>query len=187
MSKDLDHKYIATLVLKLQRGDSDAFTQIYGLTYNKVYNYARHYLRDDYLAQDAVQEIYISALKNLHKLNDPSLFIAWINRIAFHVCFDMTKSRNQGYGEVSAEMLEEISEIRSSDATPEDEAFVKDEETRLKAAVDALPPGEREIVTLRFYNNMKIDDIVDATGLSKSTVKRQLKSALDRLKNRMKD
>ena len=184
---ELSYTNLAEYVIRAREGDSNAFAELYSITYSKIYNYSRHYLRDDYLAQDAVQEIYISALKNLHKLNDPSLFIAWINRIAFHVCFDMSKSRNQGYGEISAEMLEEISEIKSSDATPEDEAFLKDEETRLKAAVEALPPGEREIITLRFYNGMKIVDIVDATGISKSTVKRQLKSALDRLKNRMKD
>ena len=94
--KELNTGYIAGLVLRARQDDSDAFAELYAMTYNKVYNYARHYLRDDFLAQDAMQEVYILALKNLSKLNDPTLFIAWLNRIAFHVCFDMSKKLKSG-------------------------------------------------------------------------------------------
>lgn len=89
--KEPDHTYIANLVIRSQKGNSDAFAEIYAMTYNKVYNYCCHYLRDTYLAQDAVQEIYISALKNIHKIKDPTLFIAWINQISFHICYDICK------------------------------------------------------------------------------------------------
>ena len=51
--KDLNIPYIAGLVIRAQHSDSDAFAELYALTYNKVYNYTRHYLRDDFLAQDA--------------------------------------------------------------------------------------------------------------------------------------
>ena len=54
--KDLNIPYIAGLVIRAQHSDSDAFAELYALTYNKVYNYTRHYLRDDFLAQDAMQE-----------------------------------------------------------------------------------------------------------------------------------
>ena len=94
--KDMNIPYIAGLVIRAQHSDSDAFAELYALTYNKVYNYTRHYLRDDFLAQDAMQEVYILALKNIGKLNDPAVFIAWLNRICFHVCYDMTqKNRPQ--------------------------------------------------------------------------------------------
>ena len=83
--KDMNIPYIAGLVIRAQHSDSDAFAELYALTYNKVYNYTRHYLRDDFLAQDAMQEVYILALKNIGKLNDPTVFIAWLNRICFHV------------------------------------------------------------------------------------------------------
>ena len=89
--REPDHQQLAALVLLIQHNNNDAFAELYALTYNKVYNYARHYLRDDFLAQDAVQEIYISVLKNIGKLKDPMLFIAWLNQISFHVCFDISK------------------------------------------------------------------------------------------------
>ena len=71
--KDMNIPYIAGLVIRAQHSDSDAFAELYALTYNKVYNYTRHYLRDDFLAQDAMQEVYILALKNIGKLNDPTV------------------------------------------------------------------------------------------------------------------
>ena len=92
--KELDIPFIAKLVVRARANDSDAFAELYALTYRKVYNYTRHYLRDDYLAQDAMQEVYILALKNIKKLNDPNLFVAWLNRISFNVCYDMTKKQN---------------------------------------------------------------------------------------------
>ena len=97
---DFNHSYIGGLVLLAQENDSDAFAELYALTYKHIYNYAGHYLRDPYLAQDAVQETYISALKNIKDIKDPSLFVAWINQICFHVCYDMSKTNDKG-GEVA--------------------------------------------------------------------------------------
>lgn len=50
-----NHRQIAMLVsLFIEENDSNAFAQLYGLTYNKIYNYACYYLKDTYLAQDAL-------------------------------------------------------------------------------------------------------------------------------------
>lgn len=183
---EYSHEYIGEFVKRAQCGDSDAFAELYNMTFNKVYNYSRHYLRDDYLAQDAVQEVFISALKNIQKLNDPTLFVAWLNQISFHVCFDMAKAHKSDYGEVDSEMLEEICDTKK-DSNPEETALDNDESKRLKEAISKLSVSEQELVTLRFFNSMKIDDIVNATGISRSTVKRQLASITDKLKRLMKE
>ena len=181
---EFSHTYIAEYVRRAQNGDSDAFAELYNMTFNKVYNYTRHYLRDDYLAQDAVQEIFVSALKNIKKLNDPTLFVAWLNQISFHVCFDMAKAHKSDYGEADPELLEEVCDTKRT-TNPEASALDRDESKRLFEAIDNLSVSERELVTLRYFNSMKIDDIVSATGISRSTVKRQLAAAVSKLKNLM--
>lgn len=178
------HTLIASLVRRTQNGDNNAFAELYSLTYGKVFNYACHYLHDEYSAQDAVSEIFILALRNINKINDPALFVAWLNQISFHVCFDMNKARNSEYGEVTSEMMEEICDTKS-DSNPEERTFSEDERARLKAAIDRLNPTERRIIMLRFFNNMKIDEIVSVTELSKSTVKRRLTAAIEVLRNTM--
>ena len=65
--KDLNIPYIAGLVIRAQHSDSDAFAELYALTYNKVYNYTRHYLRDDFLAQDAMQDRKSTRLNSSHR------------------------------------------------------------------------------------------------------------------------
>ena len=51
----LDYKYIAKLVSRAQTGDSDAFAELYAATYQRQYHFAYRYLKDEYLAQDALQ------------------------------------------------------------------------------------------------------------------------------------
>lgn len=174
--KETNHGYLASLVVKTQKKDMNAFSELYALTYDKVYNYACHYLRDSYLAQDAVQEVYILALKNITKLNDPLLFVAWLNQISFRVCYDLCKRKNSDYGTVDDEILNSICDEYPS-FNPELQAEKKEESSRLQSAINALPYLQRSIVIMRFYNNMKLNDIADAMDISLSSVKRYLESA----------
>ena len=182
--KELDHLYLSSLVTLAQNNDSNAFAELYALTYNHIYNYAYHYLKDQYLAQDAVQETYIIAFKKIKNINDPALFVAWINQIAFHVCFKFSKKRNEGYGTIDDEMLEAICDEKLS-TNPEHCTIHKDTHQSLYNAIEMLPIQEKQVIILRFFNNMKIDEIVKTTGYSKSSVKRYLSRAQDFLKNKM--
>ena len=169
-----------------QQNNSDAFAELYALTYNKIYNYARHYLRDEYLAQDAVQEIYISALKNIDKIKDPSLFVAWLNQIAFRVCYDMT-NRQSGVQAQSteSELLELVMDERD-EFSPEQSALNEDEHQRLMQAIESLHPDEKQCIVMKYYRNMKLEDIADALDISRSTVKRYIASAEAELRYKLK-
>ena len=184
--KEPDHLYIAGLVLRAQQKDNDAFAEIYALTYNKVYNFCRHYLRNDFLAQDALQEVYISALRNIHKINDPTLFIAWLNRISFNVCYDMTR-RNTGQDDISNPEIMEILHDEHPDSNPEAMTQKRDEIRLIRQAVESLPFNQREVITMRYFNNMKIDEISDALGISRSSVKRYIVIGLEELKIILKE
>lgn len=91
----LDYNYMAELVVNAQSGDSDAFAELYAATYQKQYQFAYSYLKDMYLAQDALQETYIIALKELSKLKDPMLLVAWLNQINFRICFQLHKKQKR--------------------------------------------------------------------------------------------
>lgn len=178
---EYQHSYIASLVKRIREGDSKAFAELYTMTCQKVFSYCGRYLRDDYLAEDAAQEIYVLAYKNINKLKDPSLFVAWLNQISFHVCFDLDKKRKGEATDYESELLNEIVGT-DIDKNPEESAFKKDESNRLMQAIEALDPTAKQLIVLRYINNNKIDEIVSLTGLSKSTVKRHLNSALEQLK-----
>ncbi len=181
-----DYEHIAVLVTRTQDGDSNAFAEIYSLTYNKVYNYACHYLKDTHLAQDAVQEVFISALKNISSVKNPLSFIAWLNQVSFHVCFDLAKKRNESYGLVDDLVIEQLINDQIYEG-PETQIMHEDFSLRIERAIYSLPTLEKEVVILKYYNNMKLEYIAKTTGVSKSTVKRHLCNAKQLLNKMLKD
>ena len=124
----LDYQYLAQLVKRAQMGDSDAFAELYVATYQKQYQFSYRYLRDEFLAQDALQETYILALKNITTLRDPTVFVSWLNQINMRVCFDMY--RKQRMYETEQNQYDENSLFqrvqRGDNASPELRAIQSD-------------------------------------------------------------
>jgi len=181
---DYNHKQIASLVRSAQSGSSDAFAQLYGLTCQKVYTYSTHYLRDENLAKDATQETFITAFKNLRGLKDPSLFVAWLNQISFHTCYDMRKKLDSSYGLIDYDFLE-LTQDEKIEHNPEENYEITEEQEILKEALENLPFHEKQVIVLRYFNDMKIEDVAKALSISRSSVKRYIKSALERLQKTM--
>lgn len=185
--KDEDYAALAKLVEASKQDDSSAFAQLYALTYNKVYNYCRHYLRNAFAAQDAVQEIYVTVLTNIKKLNDPNLFIAWLNQISFRTCYDMTRRKDPGYDMPGAEVFDFLEDTVHEDANPEAAAVGRMETQRLHRAIEELDFQEQQIIIMRYYNNMKLPEIASAIGVSLSTLKRHLIHAQEELKKKLEE
>ncbi len=177
---ELDYQYLAELVKKAQGGDSVAFAELYAATYQKLYRYAYGYLKDKYLAQDAVQETYISVLKSLKKLKDPQLFISWLNQIAFRVCFRIQKQQSQ-YNEECVISTDDGLDIADSSKDPELQVIKVDEHEYLLNQILKLPFSESQAITLKYLNNMTLTDIADLLDMSRSSVKRYLASGKRRL------
>ncbi len=178
---DLDYQYLAKTVIRAQTGDSDAFAELYAATYQRQYSFAYKYLRDEYLAQDAVQETYILALKNLSSLRDPLVFISWLNQISMRVCFKMHHVKQ--LHDCSTQGLDER---QSNDISPESITIRVDEKDYILRQIMSLPFSESQAILFRYYDDMKIDDIAKLMDISRSSVKRYLKSGQEKLSKLIK-
>lgn len=173
---ELDYKYIADLVEHARTGDSDAFAELYAATYQKQYLFSYCYMKDEFLAQDALQETYIIALKNLSTLKDPKLFVSWLNQINFRVCFNMSNKQSR-YNSEMASYADGIEESHSDPAAgPEEQAIEVDHNKYILQQVLALPLSESQVIFLHYYKKMKLEEIAYMMEISKSTVKRYLAS-----------
>lgn len=182
----LDYKYIAKLVSRAQIGDSDAFAELYAATYQRQYLYAYHYLKDEYLAQDALQETYILALKNLVKLKDPTLVISWLNQINFRVCYNLHKKQKLYNSEMVIDndaVLEGSldAEGLSYHDSPEEAVIKVDSKDYLMNQILNLPFTESQVILMKYYQNLKLNDIAQLMDISRSSVKRYLASGRERL------
>lgn len=189
----LDYNYMAELVVNAQSGDSDAFAELYAATYQKQYQFAYSYLKDEYLAQDALQETYIIALKELSKLKDPMLLVAWLNQINFRVCFQLNKKQKRydaemgGYYEGDSDRNQfhanSHTAFSSSSANPEDMVVKVDSREYIMNQIMKLPFTEAQVIILRFYRSLKYSEIADLLEISQSSVKRYLNSGKEHLAN----
>ncbi|WP_343209943.1 RNA polymerase sigma factor [Anaerolentibacter hominis] len=181
-----DHKYIASLVKLAQCGDSNAFAELYGLTYEKQYTYAYQYLRDPYLAQDALQEVYILALKNLSKLQEPKVFVAWLKQINFRVCYDMSNKSAKQW-EVLDETAFSVLPDENIENNPREKVIKDYESFTIREALASLPEHERDAITYKYLHNMKLEEIGKQMNCSLSTIKRYLSSGKIHLEKMLKE
>lgn len=176
---DLDYQYLAELVLRAQEGDSNSFAELYVATYQQQYRFSYRYLQDEFLAQDALQETYILALKNITTLRDPKVFVSWLNQINMRVCFAIY--RREKRQELELDRYEQVKLLRSDLGSPEERALVADQQERLLKEIMALPFSESQAILLRYFRNMKLEEIADMMQISRSSVKRYLESGRNKL------
>lgn len=178
-----DYPYLAHLVRGAQAGSSDAFAELYVATYQQQYRFSYRYLQDAFLAQDAIQETYILALKNISTLRDPLVFVSWLNQINMRVCFEMyRREHRQSQGlELYEQLQQELSQSREEQESPESRMVREDEQEYLVRQVLALPFSESQAIVLHYFRNMKIQDIAKMMQISQSSVKRYIKNGLKML------
>lgn len=182
---DLDYDYLSDLVRKIQHGDTDAFAEIYAATYQKQYWFACKFLKDPYLAQDILQELYIVVLRQINLLKKPELFTSWLNQINFRLCFDMHEKNSRNQKELCLDDDSRTSAKSSSDFEDPLEVYSRNRE--LLEQIKALPKKESQSILLKYYHGMSLEEIAFAMDCSRSSVKRYLNKGYDKLREFLSD
>ena len=132
-------------------------------------------LRDEYAAQDAVQEACIEAWRSLPGLREPDRFEAWLRRLLVRACFK---------GVRRSKRVEAV-EIR---LTPADEPAVSGNERnldindQLERGLARIPADQRAVVVLVYYLDLPLADAAQAMGIPLGTTKSRLNRATQALR-----
>lgn len=183
---NLTHDQIADLVVKVQQGDDASFAALYTATVDRQLYFATSFLRDMTLAEDVVQEVYIKVFNNIHKLENPKVFIAYLNRVCYNTCVDFKKKFYMKKFELTDESFVTI-EDEDTHHLPQESLELKQLNNDLFNAIDSLNEQERAAFLLRHYDDFKIKEISDIMGVSESTVKRAIRSAIEKLRTLLED
>lgn len=170
----LDEQYISGVVDRAMLGDSDAFAELYAATYKKQYLLSYCYFRDEILAQDAVQETYTQAFKNIPALGDSKLFVSWLSQINFRICYNMANKHNRYNADTESFADGETAEVKT--VKVEKQEFILQQ-------IMALPASESQVILLHYYENFRlgVKDIAYLMEIDRSSVRRYLASARRRL------
>ena len=141
--------------------------------YDKIYRYCYFKLYDTQLAQDITQETFLRFYRQGLTLdNDKEL--PYLYTIAKNLCIDHFRKN-------SVERVEEMAEDATHDPT---EGWIND--LTLRMTISKLPDDERELIFLRYVNEISIATICKITGLSRFAVYRRLSKSLKWLKEELK-
>jgi RNA polymerase sigma factor (sigma-70 family) len=162
------------LVVRAQRGDREAFTDLAAASLARLDAVARLILRDPDLAKDAVQNGLVRAWRDLPTLRDPDRFDAWIRRLVVRACLE--EIRHQRRRPMTASVVDVGHPIE-----PDVSSAVADQD-QLERAFRRLRPEDRAILVLRHYLDLSVPDIADALRIPLGTAKSRLHRATDELR-----
>lgn len=171
----MDEKTV-TLIRAAQGGDQRAFHQLVAQYDGKVMTLALQLLKNKEDAEDIYQEVFLKAWRNLGSFEFKSDFYTWLYRITTNTCYSYRSGRQRHH-------LDNISlEEGYHDAYTDTATVDNDRHQGILTAVDALPPKQRTVFVLRYYQGHKVKDIAVLLGLTTGTVKRYLHRATLKLR-----
>jgi RNA polymerase sigma-70 factor, ECF subfamily len=167
------------LVDAVLAGDRDVYRLLVERESSAVIGVCLRVLGDPDEAQDAAQDAFVRAYRSLAGYRGDGTFGAWVGRIARRIAV----ARAAGAGRRITTAVEAAAEHVSDGAADPLEYVVDVEQTaRLRQAVDRLPASQRQVVALRFFQDMPLERIAVETNVPLGTVKSRLHRALARLR-----
>ena len=170
------------LVLRAKEGDQDAFAQLVRNNERQVYYLALRMLNKPEDAEEAAQEAFLSAWRNLSSFKAESAFSIWLYRLTSNLCIDLIRKENRRRKVAPLVSLDEETDgsaIQIADMrfNPESETMRRELQTALAAGMETLSPDHRRILTLRELGGLSYGEIAAALGLEEGTVKSRIARA----------
>ncbi len=163
-------------------GDNRAFDELLARNQQKLFNYIMFVVHDPEVANEVFQETFVKVITKLQegKYTDSGKFSFWLTRIAHNIIMDGYRQQK------SAHIVEptednDLNKLRSADLMDinrENEyvnAQIMDDVRRM---MEALPAPQREVVYMRYYQDLSFKEIAEATGVSINTSLGRMRYAL---------
>jgi RNA polymerase sigma-70 factor (ECF subfamily) len=167
---------------RLRRGEVAACEGLLRRYQNRLYRYLLRMVREPAAAEDLFQQTWLRVMKNIDRYDSQRPFEPWLFSIARNLALDELRRR-------APESLDEAEERLDRTGFTEPDALsallAQEQSNRLNDAISELPAIYREVLTLRFEEEMKLEEIAEVWGAPVSTVKTRLQRALKALRRRL--
>lgn len=170
------------LALQYVGGDNGAFDELLTRNQKKLYDYIMFVVRDPELANDVFQETFVKIITRLQegKYTDSGKFSFWMIRIAHNVIMD-TFRQQKSLHIIEPTTGNDLTKLKSEnimDLNRENE-YVNAQVLRdVRHIMDLLPAPQREVVYMRFYQELSFKEIAETTGVSINTSLGRMRYAL---------
>lgn len=172
------------LMLAWIAGRPAAFEQLYARHRERLWRFLARRLRDDALADELFQDVWQRVIAARSGWTpQPGGFAAWLYRIARNRLQDHWRAL-QHRPPAPEDADARTGRVEDPD-TPERLLSGFEQRRRLQLALDDLPEEQREVLLLRLEQELTLEEIGEATGVGRETVKSRLRYAMDKLRARL--
>jgi RNA polymerase sigma-70 factor (ECF subfamily) len=174
------------LALSYINGNNQAFDELLSRSQDKIFNYIMYIVKDEDLANDLFQETFLKAITKMRsgRYTDTGKFFWWLTRVAHNVIIDYYRAQK------SSKIVEptkdnDLSNLSSNslmDSNRESELANEQVLRDVKKLVEALPESQREVVIMRYFQELSFKEIAEMTGVSINTSLGRMRYALMNLR-----
>lgn len=170
------------LALLYVGGDNKAFDELLDRTQTKLFTYIMFVVHDHDTADDIFQETFVKAITKMQqgKYTDSGKFLFWLTRIAHNVIMDWYRQQQSEHiiDMANDNDLTNLREQSVMDRDRESEMVSEQVLKDVRRIMDALPAPQREVVYMRYYQQLSFKEIADITGVSINTALGRMRYAL---------
>lgn len=157
------------LVERARQGDDVAFAELVDADGDRCFAIAYRILRDVEAAQDAVQQAFVLAWRELPRLRDAERYDAWLHRLLVNACYEESRRRRRWTSRIRVLPVD-------GPAAPDPTVSVLDRDL-LERAFARLSPEHRAVVVLHHHAGLPVATIAEVVGVPVGTVKSRLHHA----------
>lgn len=178
------------LVAAYSNGSNEAFDTLLTRHQSYIYSYIMHLVKDADLADDIFQETFVKAIMNIKqgRYTGDGKFPAWLTRIAHNLIIDyFRQEKNVAVLSTDSEELNVLNRKDLSEGTIEDMIIDDQIVADVRRLVETLPPDQRKVVEMRYYQNMSFKEIAERSGVSINTALGRMRYAILNMRRRAKE
>jgi RNA polymerase sigma-70 factor (ECF subfamily) len=172
--------------VRLRRGDPEVLVSLLERYQHRLYRFLMRMVHDPATAEDLFQQTWLRVAENARKYDASRPLEPWLFSIARNAAIDyLRRARPESLDEELPSGDAKVDMIAGAQVNVVDAMIGQQRSRRLADALGELTPMYCEVVTLRFEEEMKMEEIAEVLGIPVSTVKTRLRRALDALRGKL--
>lgn len=176
----------AALLGRIRAGDREALDELYGLFGRPAFALARRILQDDGLAEDVVQEVFLSVWRNPGAFDERRAAVSsWLLAMVHHKAVDAVR-REEGHRRRGRRAEDDMAlDAPTAARDAEEQAVDRVVSEQVRTALGELPEAQREALALAYYGGYTQREVAALTGVPLGTVKTRMLSGMRKLRTQL--
>ena len=169
------------LVKAYAKGDNEAFDTLLKRHQERIYNYILRIIKNEDIANDIFQETFVKAILTIKqgRYTENGKFPAWISRIAHNLIIDYYRQeKSENLQSADLDDVDVLNRKELCEETIEDVIITDQIREDVKYLIKELPHLQREVLKMRYYQNLSFKEIAEITGVSINTALGRMRYAI---------